>query len=204
LDLPVSVGLFEGARYNLGDGRFESGAVADDAAVGPFQPHVARCDVRLAQHDDLAAETVFVRDALHDGVGVLDQRFVDAHHEMRHAAQLPEAVAGRLFEEIEREARQGITGDLAGEQKREVGDLVLGFGGSLGLAGQQRLRQPDELLAGLRQSCGGRIGGKPLAVGETARIAGLLGLGGGGLLAAKDAAAEIAVEEKFAGFRHDQ
>ena len=72
--------------------------------------NIARHNVGFAEHDpSCRSKPFFMGDALHDGVGVLDQRFIDADYEMRHTAQLPEAVARRLFE-------QGVRAENATER----------------------------------------------------------------------------------------
>src|SRR5262249_58726704 len=75
-----------------GDGGFGLGAVAGEAAVGPFDAAVAGRDIGLGEHDQAAFEPAHACDLLEPFARVGVECVVDAHDDVWCAHQLGEAV----------------------------------------------------------------------------------------------------------------
>ena len=185
------------------DGRLDTGAVAHHAAVRPFHAGIAWGEVWLAEDDAATLEAALAREALHQRFGIVEQTFVDAHDEVRNAAQVLQRLAGRFRNGIEGTRIEGVAGDPAGEGdgKRHRFGLALGVAG-IGLSEEARCREAKprnrigesglDLMFGLGAAFLKAAG---MSLRRGLRCGGCLLLGG----SADIRAAEIGVEQEGPG-----
>src|SRR5579862_4847544 len=81
------------------DRRIRSGAVAVDAAVGPFDAAIAGRDVRLREHHQPALKVLGAHDVLEFFACLRVERIVDAYGDMRRRHELAKAAA-RQFSDL--------------------------------------------------------------------------------------------------------
>ena len=126
------------------------------------------------------------------GVDRLDEGVVDAHHEMRHAAQVLEGLRRRVRDRGERLARERVARELARHRERELDRERLGLGAMPVDLRQERVgasrdRVESDREPGLRLDL--RLAPP---VRKTAPVAARLGLLGGDVLRGRRRAPEIA------------
>lgn len=185
------------------DRRFDAGAVAHDAAVGPLHPGITRRQVGLAENDEAALEAALSRKPLHQGLGIVEEAVMDPHDEVGDAAQVLQGGPCRIRDGLEGLRVEGVAGDLAAQRHGEGHGLVLAFGvAGIGLSEEagggepeprDRVRKPRLRLM--------------LGLGTTLLDAAGMGLPGGfreggGLLRSMGSAigtAEVGVEQEAGG-----
>lgn len=106
-------------------GGLDTGAVAHDAAIGPFHPGIAGGEIGLAQDDEAPFEAAFAGEALHERLGLVHQPVVHAHHQMRHAAQVLQGRARRVADGRQGLRVEGIAGDASRQGDGEGQGLLL-------------------------------------------------------------------------------
>src|SRR5690242_8660300 len=198
------------AADRIGDRNLGLGAVALEAAVGPFDPAVAEGDVALCHHDQPALETARAGDLLEPVLGLAIERPVDAYDQVGGRQELAEALVGERRDLGEGLARDQVAGELAADRDRDLDRLRLepvldGLEARAHLL--ERVRDalegagdpPLDLGARLRLGCVDaatiaahlRLGDRRLVVGRRDRRRGLLG-----------GRAEIVVEQESAHYGH--
>src|SRR5579863_428912 len=80
-------------RNRLVDRRLGGGAVAVDAAIGPFETAIAERDIGLGEHNEPAFEAPRPHNIVELFLGGGVERIVDPHDDMRRGDELAEALA---------------------------------------------------------------------------------------------------------------
>ena len=159
------------AADRLADRGLGGGAIARQAAIGPFDAAVAERHAGLGQHDQAALEAVQPRDLLEPLVRGLVDRLRDAHDDVRRRDQLAEARRRERLDLGERLGGDQLRRELARDRDRDLD----GFGFEPRLDRLQALRQRRDALRDAL--AGGRGAALDLRLGGEQAVAVGLGLG---------------------------
>src|SRR5882724_5324953 len=189
---------------------FDGRALQHHAAIGPFDPAVAGCDLRLGQDHQPALEAALGGLPLDFLAGGFVEAVVDADHEVRRRDQMRKAIAHQPRDFAERLGGDQLAAQLARDGDRDVDGLGLHSRLDAGKARGDALdRNPDLLQGQRRAAIAFRLG---LALRRLVAVAIGAGLGGGnllrdfsrrgGTLARLVRWREVHVEDEFGGGGH--
>src|SRR3979490_599819 len=189
---------------------FDGRALQHHAAVGPFDPAVAGCNLRLGQDHQPALEAALGGLPLDFLAGGLIEAVVDADHEVRRRDQMREALAHQCRDFAERLGGDEFAAQLARDGDRDVDGLGLHPRLDAGKAQRDALDRNPDLFQGQRGAAVAfRLG---LALRRLVAVAIGAGLGGGdllrdfgrrgGTLARLVRRREVSVEHEFGGRGH--
>ena len=147
------------ARDEFVDLGFDRRALQNDAAVSPFDPAVAGCDLGFGEDHESALEAGLFRQPLDPLMRALIELVVDADHEMRRRDEMGEAVLHQARDLAERLGRDQFRTQLAGDRDRDVDSL--GFHTAFDVRQPRRNalhRDPDLLERQRRAAIAFRLG----------------------------------------------
>src|SRR3954466_486849 len=171
LHSPKSRGIRFARRHvslaRLADCGFGPGAVAREAAVGPFDAAIAERQTGLCEHDETAFEATQPCNLLKPRMRALVDGLADAYDDVRRGDQLTEARRRKRTDFGERFGGDQFRGELSGDRDRDLDrfsfEPCLDCGKPLCHRGD---RFSDALAGGRRPALDLRVGGgKCIAVG---------------------------------------
>src|SRR5581483_2539742 len=130
------------ASDGFGDCGLDRGAVAGEAAVGPFDAAIVRLHVRLGHDHEAAGKAEILRDRVELFAGLRVDRVGDAHHDVRRGVEVAQAIGDEGRDLDERFALQQFRRKLARDRRRNLDR----FDFELGLDRREALGQRAELF----------------------------------------------------------